>query len=214
MSSCKSTSAPSSRSSSRLSQRSQLSRLSSGSSQAQAPPYSPLALSSLGTTPRRRTPEGHHVFPKGLSKSSGGRRRTPNGVNVYSKFDSSAPTFRPIGEESDEEGSHSATVSRVSSISENATLSRVTSASSNISLDPLPYEISVSFQDSPPVSRDVPTGSLPLTRRRSASVPDSSVNSEEISRTGSGCSSYSSNAELHLQISAQLALAAAALSTQ
>ena len=206
-----STSEQSSRSSSRLSQLSQLSRPSSGS--AQAPPYSPLALSSLGTTPRRRTPNGHHVFPKGLSKSSGGRRRTPNGVNVHSKFDSSGPTFRPIGEESDEEGSHSAAVSRVSSISETATLSRVVSASSVVSLDPLPYEIPVIFHDSLPVSRDVPVGPMPFTRRKPASVPDSGADSQTVSRTGSGVSNVSSaNSAAISHVAAQLALAAAALS--
>ena len=197
-------SASSSRSSSRLSV---LSR-SSSSSSLKAPPYSPYdkrdqsAVSSARSTPRIPTPKGRHVFSKSFPSS---------------------PPFRPIKE--GEEVTHSAATSRTSSrekgsvlsrsssLSDAATISRVASVSSALSLDPLPYEIAVNFEDSLPVSRDIPAGPMPFTRRRPASVPDSGADSQVISRTGSGDSAIlAANAAAVAHVSAQLALAAAALS--
>jgi hypothetical protein len=181
--------------SSRSSSRQSVLSLGSSASSLKAPPYSPYdkrdssAVPSARSTPRIPTPKGRHVI---------------------SKYDPLSPPFRPIRER--EEGSLSAVtsrtsshekesvLSRVSSFSDSGIASRITSASSELCLDP-----------SVPCS--APTGPMPLTRRRSASAPESGADSQVISRIGSGDSTVlSANAAAVAHVAAQLALAASALS--
>jgi hypothetical protein len=185
-----STPAQSPRSSSRLSQ------LSGRGSSLGA--YTPLG-SSRDSTPRRRTPSGHHVLPKGPP------RRTPNGKHLYCRYDLSAPTyseapapvFRPIPEGSDQEGAASAPCSRTSSrelcdlgdavpsFASDAVLSvlsAVDSVPSRTRSSSLP---SLDWGTSTEVSCDVSTGSI-NSRRHTPSVPHSHSGSGRVSRTSSG----------------------------